>query len=212
MVLVFASITLLVLLSRLARCSIHSSFLPAEFRHYIGRRTKWMAIGLLSCGLLYTQGNLVFNYIVSSKIGDHEGQGILGTGYDRFDQWSILTDYLSHHLDQYVIGMGVGGYGIEFFDEPLAGTHNLFLDVWMEGGILALLLLILLIACMGLHCFRARDSQSIDVLSGVSVLVLFLLLIREHSPAYLAVTSMGGVCFAMIFCILVQPGNDPGGL
>jgi O-antigen ligase len=103
------------------------------------------------------------------------------------------------------MGMGVGGYGIQFFDEPLSGTHNLFLDTWMESGLLGLSLFVFLLVLMALHSATAQTFFGGDRLPAIATGVMFLLMIREHSPAYLGVTSMGGVCFALIFCVLARP-------
>jgi hypothetical protein len=41
-------------------------------------------------------------------------------------------------------------------------------------------------------------------LAGVGTVILIVLMFREHTPAYLYVTSLGGFCFAAIFYSLAD--------
>lgn len=102
--------------------------------------------------------------------------------------------------------MGTGAYGHRFFHDEIRGTHNMFLDVLTESGILGLGLLIgTLLFALILALIRSRKERDYLPLIGLSCLIL--LMFREHSPAYLYVTSLGGLCFTALFYILCVPTN-----
>lgn len=92
-----------------------------------------------------------------------------------------------------LLGYGVGNYGMQNFKDPVRGTHNLFIDIWTDGGILALGAFVFYVLCSlwGLrrHLLGADPRPFIVAGAIASVVVLGF---REYDLAYLYATSLGG--------------------
>jgi O-antigen ligase len=194
-----ASVTLCVLLSRLALMIFPVVVLASGILRYISPRAKVILGFTVACALLYSQVNVLVDYLFRSALPGEEGSGLLGTGQDRFEQWDELFSHLANNPHEIVFGMGVGGYGKLFFQDYVRGTHNLFLDILLESGLIGLGIFVVLLFWTASLTIKARDLRFRDKLSAIAMVIMLLLMIREHSPAYLFITSLGGLCFTMIF-------------
>jgi O-antigen ligase len=146
----------------------------------------------------------VFEYLLLARIFDDADASPLGTFVDRFAQWHALLDYFASNPGAALYGLGTSGYGMMFFNSNEAGTHNLFLDLWAESGIIAPLLFIACLAVTLLGIVTANRTPRERGLLAAGLVMLVLLMTREHSVSYLYVTSMGGLCFAVILYLAVR--------
>lgn len=193
------SFTLLVLLSRLALMLYPIVVLSSGILKHLSLRTKIVAACAVIGGLGYSQFGVLYDYVVNSALPGEEGAGMIGTGTMRFDQWGEICDYFYRNPQQVFFGLGVGTYGELFFQDHVRGTHNMFLDVLLEAGVAGLLLLVASLLMAAIATFDFRAGRLRDPLSAIALAIMLLLMLREHSPAYLYVTSLGGFCFTMIF-------------
>lgn len=94
-----------------------------------------------------------------------------------------------------LLGYGVGNYGLVFFGDPARGTHNLFLDIWTNGGILAALGFLGFLAVSLWGGLRGLvEGWNDDLLIGVAgIVAIVILAFREYDLAYLYATSIGGL-------------------
>lgn len=199
-----AIITLIILFSRAALFLLPVAIYASGVLKFIRKRTKRLAAAvlLLSVTFTYSAYSDVINYLLFSKTREDDASNALGTMDARFIQWKDIFDYLSDHTQTIAFGMGSGSYGEVFHGDPIVGTHNMFLDVLMEAGMLSLLPLAFLFMLMLLSTLKGTKAGIRDKLSMLTVFVLVLLMTREHSVAYLYATSLGGFCFAVIFYTL----------
>jgi O-antigen ligase len=166
---------------------------------YVRRRTKAVVGVVLACAMLYSQLDILTSYLLNSAMPGEEGMGLLGTGQYRFEQWDELLEHLAQNPQDLLFGMGVGGYGELFFQDYIRGTHNLFFDILLESGLIGLSAMVLLLVWATSLTFDGRRLHLKDKLSAIALVIMILLMIREHSPAYLFLTSLGGFCFTIIF-------------
>lgn len=140
-------------------------------------------------------------YLIKAEYMGTGEAGVLGTMIGRFDQWSEIWSFLMRKPEVLLFGMGAGGFGEAFYGDATAGTHNTFIDVLLESGVASLivfLLLIFLMICIG--TMNRANAQARMALVGTFVLVM--LMMREHSFAYLYVTSLGGFSLVVLFYLL----------
>lgn len=106
-----------------------------------------------------------------------------------------------------VLGFGVGNYGAQNFNDPVRGTHNLFVDIWTDGGLLALgaFVIYLLGSLWGLRrSILSTDPRPFIAAGGIASIVI--LGFREYDLAYLFATSLGGA-FVGLFCGIAGAEN-----
>jgi O-antigen ligase len=209
---ILGTFTLLVLFSRAALMLLPFVFVASGYWKLINRKILWS--GALTAMILVVVGFAalkdVFAYLLTSRYIDDSSGGALGSFADRFEQWSALGSFLDRQNWAWLYGMGTAGYGMRFFNTPEAGTHNMFLDVLIESGVLGLLLLTLAILLMFALSFDFRKG-AIRLHSGLAAfatIVLIMLMFREHSPSYLYTTSLGGFCFTVIFYDIAHRKNS----
>lgn len=108
----------------------------------------------------------------------------------RLVQWEQLAgnaSISSLSVKDYIFGLGSGGYGTKFFNSADAGTHNFFLDLWMQAGLLGLLSFISLLFVLfktSINLMKYNSSSSGVVLFSVLGAVL-VLGFREFDLVYL---------------------------
>jgi len=203
---VLGLVTLLILFSRAALLLL----VPVILLSGIGKRMATFAVvGLVivAAGTLvavYLIEPRVFEYLFLAQVSEKDEANPAGTFVDRLEMWTTLLNYFSANPPAALHGMGTTGYGLRFYNSYQAGTHNLFLDLWAESGIVAPLLFI---ACIGLTILlivTAKKVVSERMVLAAGVVILVLLMTREHSMSYLYVTSLGGLCFMVIPYLAVR--------
>jgi O-antigen ligase len=199
-----STFTLLILFSRAALFLFPFIIYFSGFWKRLHSIVKWVIAGTISITAIvgYASYSAVFAYLLTSTYLNDASEGALGTFNDRFSQWRELYEYLVNHKAAFLVGLGTGGYGARFFGDPIRGTHNMFLDILLESGLIGLFALILLMLLAIINCFdlkrlRIRKKACLGALT-----VLILLMFREHSVSYLYVTSLGGMSFTAIFYLL----------
>jgi O-antigen ligase len=91
-------------------------------------------------------------------------------------------------------GLGPGEYGLRTTGLPEGSTHNLFVDVWLESGILGVAGLLLLMgstAVRGAYQYVRNQGPPEALFSVLGIAAIGALGLREYSLAYLYATSMG---------------------
>jgi O-antigen ligase len=152
----------------------------------------------------------IFDYLLLARFLDQTDVSPLGTFEYRFEQWGEIARYLQEHPFVAWFGMGTSGYGTHFFNSPEAGTHNMLFDVWMESGLIAPLVLLVVLAVFVIQGVDAGIAWSNRRVLLIGTFVLFMLMIREHSASYLYVTSLGGFCFAALMYVALLGGHTSG--
>lgn len=94
-----------------------------------------------------------------------------------------------------ILGYGLGSNGLMAGATEATYPHNFLLQVWLDGGIIALLLTVF-IFLLPLLAFLRRDETTGGV--ALSVLGVYVFLILEYSKSYNFYTSR----LLFIFCIL----------
>lgn len=124
----------------------------------------------------------------------------------RIEFWIELEQDIRQDPDatsKILMGLGPGQYGILRVGLPERSTHNLFLDVWLAGGILGISgFVIWMITAMyfankgyfGSDDERRRLGGLFGLLGLTAIAGLGL---REYALAYLYATSMGAVLLAV---------------
>ena len=136
-----------------------------------------------------------FEYLIYSKFDENsEGQGILGTGLNRFEQWKESEKFYSD-IGIWFHGMGVGQYGLNRGSSDL-GTHNTFLDHFFASGFFVPLVIIILWLIGFLKAFKLMDKSLM-----IGYIIIFTLFFREYSFSYLYVTSQGGFLFILLIAV-----------
>lgn len=132
----------------------------------------------------------------------------------RIQQWKDVAssssaspgaDVSGSILPHLFFGYGPGRYGVITFGTPDAGTHNLLVDIWTDGGVVAataFALLLLVPIGMGLSKLYRNWSHQIFVgLLGVFAVVALGL--REYELAYLNTSAIGAVLLGWFIAFLV---------
>ena len=133
--------------------------------------------------------------MIYSKFDENsEGQGILGTGLNRFEQWKESEKFYSD-IGIWYHGMGVGKYGLNRGSSDL-GTHNTFLDHFFASGFFVPLVIIILWLIGFLKAFKLMDKSLM-----LGYIIIFTLFFREYSFSYLYVTSQGGFLFILLIAV-----------
>jgi hypothetical protein len=143
-------ITLVILFSRAALLLLPLVFVGSGLWGWL-RRGMRFALVVVSIsvvgGVAITQPE-IFDYLLLARFLDQTDLSPLGTFEYRFEQWGEVARYLQEHPYVAWFGMGTSGYGMHFFNSPEAGTHNMLIDVWMESGLIAPLVLLGVLAML----------------------------------------------------------------
>ena len=138
---------------------------------------------------------VVLDYLLFSNYVDGSSGGGVGSFIQRAEQWDAVFNLILMP-DVFAHGLGLGVYGIMIGGGVEAGTHNLFLDHWLASGFFGVFLIISLVICGAVLTIIRREWR---LFFGYVFFVLFAL--REYSFSYLYVTSMGGLCFALLILL-----------
>lgn len=206
--------TLVMMFSRAAVLLFPIVFLVSGVWRLMSRKMWYVLVASagLSVPIMHSSYSEILGYLFEAKLIDDDAAPMIGTLESRFEQWGEIGQLLKDHPEVLYWGLGTGEYGTEFGEGPDSGTHNMFLDVLVESGILGLLLLVTLMVLMMLKGVGFPRLKSWDVLCLTTTVVLVLLMMREHSVSYLYATSMGGFCFALIFFLQSEPAKGSGNL
>lgn len=197
--------TLIVLFSRAALLLLPITFLVSGVLEFIKKKTRYITamIVIASIVFAYSTYSDAINFLLFWKTSADAESNPMGSMESRFSQWEGIKDLLSDDYSMLLTGLGTAEYGERFQEgQPMAGTHNMFLDVVMESGIIGLAPLLLLVLLMLLSTLYNARRGVRDGLSLAAILTLIMLMTREYSIAYLFATSLGGFCFVLIFYIL----------
>jgi O-antigen ligase len=199
--------TLVILFSRAAMFLLPVVVYISGFWRTLNKGVKWSLAGILVCVITfgYSSISAVVAYLLTSTYVDDMSGGALGSFGERFDMWNDLWRYLLQHKDKLIYGLGTGGYGLHFHNTAEAGTHNMFLDTLVESGVVGLIFLVLLICWIILQSLGWFGRTTIRSLELSAAFCLICLMFREHSISYLYVTSLGGLCFVVLFYLLSEP-------
>jgi len=142
------------------------------------------------------------NQITSLAAGTHAA-GTHAAGTHAAGNFNNLIDLL--------IGKGVGVYGTEYFNNPFAGMHNMFIDIFLAGGVTQLLGLIILFT-YALYRVGRRHRRSIEeIIGGVAVLAVVILSFREFNLNYLGVSAflslLLGLLLGEAICVMNRYKN-----
>lgn len=112
----------------------------------------------------------------------------------RVSQWSSAVEEVERTTDM-LFGYGPGRYGEVHFQTTDAGTHNLFLDIWAAGGVLALASFVSVLAICAGTAMRGlirhwSDGKFVGLLGILAIVVLGF---REYELVYLNSSAMGSV-------------------
>jgi O-antigen ligase len=212
---ILSIITLLLLFSRAALMLLPLVFLASGIWKTLGKKAKWALVSALGVAAIigYASFGAALTYLLTTQSMYQPDVDVLGTFGQRFEQWDQIYSYLQTHSSALFVGLGSGGYGDIFFGDFVRGTHNMFLDNLMESGIFGLLALVLVLLLAFLHCFGFHRFHLRNRTALIALVILVMLMFREHSVAYLYVTSLGGLCFTVIFywlCCRDEEGKSAG--
>jgi hypothetical protein len=204
-------VTLIILFSRAALLLLPLVFVASglwrDFRP--GVRVAIVSASVVVVGGVVITQPEIFDYLLLARFLDQTDSSPLGTFEYRFEQWGDIARYLQEHPYVAWFGMGTSGYGTHFFNSPEAGTHNMLLDVWMESGLIAPLVLLVVLAVLVVQGLDADIAWSNRRVLLIGTFVLLMLMVREHSASYLYVTSLGGFCFAALMYVALLGGHKP---
>lgn len=105
----------------------------------------------------------------------------------------------------YVFGVGPGSYGLAVEGNENFGTHNLFLDAWLEGGVLSSGILIFIVLSSFFVIwkrFRAEGLHWDNLFLSLSFLTFLGLAVREYSFVYLYSSNHCLLQITILFCLL----------
>ena len=204
---VLGVVTVIVMFSRAALLLLPVTVLTSGVLAEIPRKWRRIAIAAIIAGIamLVIFVPEIFGYLFAAKVVEDSDSDPLGTYNDRLVQWSQLLEYFSEHTRQALVGLGTSGYGTLFFRQPELGTHNTFLDLWAEAGILSPLVLCVTIVSVAGQVVAGAKSARRRIVTGAGLVSLTLLMTREHSFSYLYVTSLGGLCFTVLMYATIVP-------
>lgn len=88
-----------------------------------------------------------------------------------------------------LFGNGIGSYGEQLFGYSFAGTHNLFVDVFLAGGILQVIGLLVLFCLPITQAFKASGGNFTARIGGLGLIGVSFLSFREFDLNYLGVSA-----------------------
>jgi len=131
----------------------------------------------------------------------------------RFDQWREVTSEVgtspsSTSLGLLVFGYGPGNYGLQHYGAVEASTHNLFLDIWLDSGVLGLGGFVMLISFAlwrgGRRLLMAPSCQA-PLYGLIGLCCIVVLGLREYSLVYMYVTGLGAVYVGIFVGLAAAP-------
>lgn len=200
------SFTLILLFSRAALLLFPFVAYASGILPFIRRRTKvaFGVVALASIVIAFSAYRDAFSYLLLSRAGEDTSVGFLGTYSGRVEDIKMVTDLILNRTDVFLGGLGTSGFSMLFFGDETMGTHNTFLDTFVESGIGGFALLLGLMVLMVLKTVDPIRMRFRYAFGLFVILVLTMLMTREHSFAYLYATSLGGFCFTATFLLLAQ--------
>ncbi|MEL7030772.1 MAG: O-antigen ligase family protein [Pseudomonadota bacterium] len=131
------------------------------------------------------------------------------SGVSRFEIWEATFDAIGEH---WLFGTGLGTYesAIPMYEDPstvtsvfVAKAHNEFLQVFLECGLVGLLLLILAIGWFALRTislFNSATSREVNYLqkcAGIALVVVLLHSIVDYPARTPAIACLMSICVAI---------------
>lgn len=148
-------------------------------------RNHWKEEGSIATRVEYAQGAVISS--LSSASSERE----------------TSDDYIGAVL----LGMGPGAYGVQIAGRPEASTHNLYLDVWKDAGLLGASALIVLLAVplwMGCRAFTAGQLDLGHTCALAGIASIAALGFREYALCYLFVTALGGFFIGTFVALAIE--------
>lgn len=103
--------------------------------------------------------------------------------------WHWLVGVVQQVL-VFLLGMGVGTYGLQMLGSPFAGTHNMLLDMFIAGGLVQVGGLLTLIGFAWLAVVRRRLGSVTQPIGGMALVAVLVLSFREFDLNYLGVSAL----------------------
>lgn len=170
--------------SMLVFAGVGVSLLACSFRWGIRERPVWVIIFFI----------MVLPLVVSLSLEHMRFAWFdVSSNNERIRQLAELaqsTKGESSQLSEWLLGGGVGAYGRTQFGSSFAGTHNLFVDIFLAGGVVQLVGLLSLFIFALYSATRGGWSMGSQVIGGLAVVAVILLSLREFDLNYLGVTSL----------------------
>jgi len=129
-------------------------------------------------------------------------------GWDK-GETSFLAEY-AEYLDRF-FGMGPGQYGLQRVGSVDFGTHNFFVDSWLDGGVISLLafaMLFLLPLLKNSYWLRLRLDW-VGLVSCLAIVSIALLCLREHNMVFLYSFCLSGFMFGLLLSISFSRTSIP---
>ncbi|PIK14673.1 MAG: hypothetical protein CES88_10065 [Halobacteriovorax sp. JY17] len=115
-------------------------------------------------------------------------------------------EYKEKRLGELFLGMGPGGYGLKYYKSRDAGTHNFFIDIYLAGGIVSLVSIVLLFLSMIKRTYLHKEVLNKTFFTSVLV-VVFVLAFREMNFLYLYRLGQFGFLFYLFYFVAIRD-ND----
>lgn len=121
----------------------------------------------------------------------------LGLGAGSGGAWGALMKVVQPVLNL-LLGIGVGTYGEKLVGNPFAGTHNMFLDMFIAGGLIQVLGLLVLIGYSWLVVLSKGLRSVTQMVGGMAILAVVVLAFREFDLNYLGVLALPALLFGWL--------------
>lgn len=121
---------------------------------------------------------------------------------------AMWREALGYIQDSPVLGFGLSSNGLLVSGTEVAHPHNLFLQVWLDGGILAVVIL-LAILVVPFYCFVRNLGKHSAVQDALlfPMVGMFFFIILEYSKSGNAYTARGLFLYGLCVIILAEKGK-----
>lgn len=146
-------------------------WLAMMVRYHKLRLPRLDVMALLAAGTLAVSGAVYVLLYGLASVKERIGVTIpeRGLGGGRLDIWNLAWQ---HVFDQPLFGIGVNGF--RFLPGADYHPHNFVLQLWLEGGIVSLVLAFALLAALAIVLFQKGKTDAIGA-AGVAALAGFVI-------------------------------------
>lgn len=121
----------------------------------------------------------------------------------------LLQEQAGSSILTSLFGMGIGVYGRQIWGSPFAGTHNMYFDILLSGGIIQLCGLMILLVYPLYVLLRSKNPSLRRLLGGLGIAAVAVLSLREFDMNYLGVSAMPALLLGLFIGVTLQgPGRD----
>ena len=111
--------------------------------------------------------------------------------------WGALMKAVQPVLNL-LLGIGVGTYGEKLVGNPFASTHNMFLDMFIAGGLIQVIGLLVLIGYSWSVVLSKGLRSVTQMIGGMAILAVVVLSFREFDLNYLGVLALPALLFGWL--------------